>query len=226
MAEVKNKEGLARRIWWEIWRFISVGTVRLMYRVSVWGKENIPCKGSVLVLSSHQSFLDPMLCQGWLRRPFYFVPRDTLFVGFWGWVIDSYYTIPINQEKPGLNSMRAIIDVLKRGHIVCLYPEGSRTDDGKIAEIKPGFSLLVRRSGTTMVPMAIDGIFERWPRTQKYPRPGGRVGVMYGKPIPAQRLEQLGEERFIAEFNRIMQRLHNELRQKMGRPPFDYAASF
>ena len=115
--------------------------------------------------------------------------------------------------------MRAIIDVLKRGHIVCLYPEGSRTFDGKIDEIKPGFCLLARRSKATIVPMVIDGVFERWPRTQKYPKPGGRVGIIYGKPIDADYIEQVGEEAFIAEFNQTMHTLHNDLRQKMGKNP-------
>ena len=222
MAEVKNKNGLARRIWHEFGRFISVGIVWLMYRVKVYGKENIPQDGAVLILSNHQSFLDIMLCQGWLRRPFYYVPRDTLFVGFWGWMIDSFYTIPINQEQVGIKSMRAIIDILKHGHIVCLYPEGSRTFDGKIDEIKPGFSLLVRRSGAVMLPMVIDGIFERWPRGQKYPKFGGRVGVMYGKPIPADHIKEIGEEKFITEFNKTLHKMHNDLRQKMGKKPLDY----
>jgi 1-acyl-sn-glycerol-3-phosphate acyltransferase len=223
MAEVKNKGGLFRRIWHEIGRFISVGIVWLLYRVKVYGKENIPRKGAVLVLSNHQSLLDPILCQSWLKRPFYYVPRDTLFVGCWGHIIDSFYTIPINQEKAGIKSMRAIIEVLKRGKIVCLYPEGARTFDGKIDEIKPGFSLLVRRSGAVIVPMVIEGIFERWPRGQKYPKPGGRVGVLYGEPISADHVKQIGEEAFIAEFNQMMRSMHNELRQKMGREPIDYS---
>ena len=222
MAEVKNKDGLARRIWHEFGRLLSVGIVWLLYRVKVYGKENIPRDGAVLVLSNHQSLFDPILCQGWLKRPFYYVPRDTLFAGFWGMLIDSFYTIPINQEKAGIKSMRAIIEVLKRGHIVCLYPEGSRTFDGKIDEIKPGFSLLMRRSGATLIPMVIDGIFERWPRTQKYPKLGGRVGVMYGKPIDAAYITEVGEEQFIGEFNRTLHQMHNDLRQKMGREPLDY----
>ena len=222
MAEVKNKDGFLRRIWHEFGRFISVGIVWLLYRVKVYGKDNIPTDGAVLVLSNHQSLFDPVLCQNWLRRPFYYVPRDTLFVGFWGVLIDWFYTIPINQEKVGIKSMRAIIEVLKRGHIVCLYPEGSRTFDGKIDEIKPGFSLLVRRSGAVIVPMVIDGIFERWPRTQKYPKLGGRVGIMYGKPIDAGYIKEVGEEQFIGEFNRTLHQMHNDLRQKMGREPLDY----
>jgi 1-acyl-sn-glycerol-3-phosphate acyltransferase len=221
-ADIRNKDGAIRRVWHEICRFLAVGLVWIFYRVKVYGRENIPRDGGVLVLSSHQSFLDPMFCQGWLGRPLYYVPRDTLFVGWWGKVLDSFYTIPINQDQPGIKSMRAIIEVLERGRVVCLYPEGARTPDGKIAEIKPGFGLLVRRSGATMVPMVIEGIFERWPRTQKFPKLGGRVGVMYGKPIGPERIEKLGEETFIAEFNSIMHTLHNDLREKMGREPLDY----
>jgi len=61
----------------------------------------------------------------------------------------------------------------------------------------------------------IDGIFERWPRTQKYPTPGGRVGVLYGKPIPAEYINEIGEEKFIAEFNQTLHQMHNDLRQKL-----------
>lgn len=223
MAEVKNKDGWARRIWHEIGRFLSVGIVWLFYRVRVYGKENIPADGAVLVLSNHQSLFDPILCQGWVRRPFYYVPRDTLFVGFWGWMIDSFYTIPINQEKAGIKSMRTIIDVLKQGHIVCLYPEGARTFDGNIDEIKPGFGLLVRRSGATIVPMVIDGIFERWPRGQKYPKLGGRVGILYGEPISPETIKQTGEDVFVNEFNQIMHSMHNDLRQRMGKELINYS---
>ena len=225
MVKIKNKDGLLRRIFWhEGGRIIFVGIVWLMYRIKVFGKENIPRDGAVLVLSNHQSFFDPILCQNWRWRPFYYVARHTLYSGIMGRIIDWFYTIPINQEKADLKSMRAIIDVLNRGRVVCLYPEGSRTFDGKIDEIKLGFSLLVRRTGATIVPMVIDGIFERWPRTQKYPKLGGRVGIIYGEPIDAAYFKEVGEKQFIREFTQTLHRMQNDLRQKMGREPFDYSS--
>ena len=72
------------------------------------------------------------------------------------------------------------------------------------------------------MPMVIEGIYERWPRGQKYPKLGGHVGVMYGEPIPAERMKELGEEAFMKEFNSIMHTMHNDLRRKMGREPLDY----
>lgn len=223
MAKIKNKSGLGRRIWHTFCRIIVVFFVQVYCRMRVWGRENIPSSGPVLVLSSHQSFLDPILCQNWIWRPFYFVARDTLFKGFWGALIDSFYTIPIKQEQADIAAMKAIIDVLKQGNIVCLYPEGSRTSDGTIDTVKPGFSLLVRRTDACVVPMVIDGAFECWPRTAKYPKPG-RVGVLYGQPISANYIKEIGDQKFIDELNCILRTLHNTLRQKMGRNPIDYAS--
>ena len=77
--------------------------------------------------------------------------------------------------------------------------------------------------GAAIVPMVMDGIFERWHRTYKYPKLGGRVGVMYGKPIPADTIKQVGEEAFVHELSQIMRSMHNDLRQKMGREPLDYS---
>lgn len=226
MAKIKNKDGFFRAIWHNSIRYMVVIILWTLYRVRVYGKENIPKKGAVLILSNHQSFYDTIICQGWARRTFYYVPRASLVHGFWGWIIDSLYTIPIDQEHADLAGMRAIIDVLKRGKAVCLYPEGARTTTGRIDEIKPGFSLLVRRSGAVVVPMVIEGLCEIWPRGQKYPKIGKRlpIGVLYGKPITGDHIKELGEERFIAEFNQTLQSMHNDLRQKMGREPIDYAS--
>jgi hypothetical protein len=74
--------------------------------------------------------------------------------------------------------------------------------------------------------MVIEGLFEIWPRGQKYPKLGKRlpVGVMYGTPITAEHIKDVGEQQFIGEFNKTLQSMHNDLRAKMGRQPVDYGA--
>lgn len=223
MAEFDILDSRLGRLWRGFAQFLTVGLTSLLYRVQVFDKENVPLEGSILVLCNHQSFLDPMFSQSWVRRPFLFVARETLFRGFFGRLLHSLGTIPIRQGQADLRSIRTVIDVLKKGRAVCLYPEGSRTFDGRIAVIKPGFGLISRRARAPIVPMVIDGAFECWPRTEKRPRLTGRVGVMYGKPISPEHVEQTGDEAFAEELTALLRQMHNELRARMGRPPLDYS---
>jgi 1-acyl-sn-glycerol-3-phosphate acyltransferase len=224
MTEPRQKDSWLRFFWYLLCRFVSVGTVSLFYRLKVYGKQNVPKDGPVLVVCNHQSFLDPMFSQTWVWRPFYFVPRDTLLnVKFWGRLIASFYVIFIRQGQPDIAAMKTIIESLKEGKAVCLYPEGTRSPDGRIDNIKPGFGLMSRRSGAPVLPVVIDGMFEAWPRTQKYPRLG-RVGVMYGTPFSAEQIKSLGDEAFAVELTRTLRAMQSDLRQKMNRPPFDYTS--
>jgi len=150
------------------------------------------------------------------------VPRDTLFeTPFWGRLMKSFYVIPIRRGQADIAAMRMIIESLKQNKAVCLYPEGTRTPDGKIGAIKPGFGLISRRSGAAIVPVVIDGIFEAWPRTQKYPKLG-RVGVIYGQPVSPEYIKSKSDEDLAEELTKIMRDLQADLRTKMGRKPFEY----
>ena len=189
----------------------------------MYGKENVPLKGAVLILCNHQCFLDPMFSQAWVRRPFSFVARENLYRGFFGWLIRSLYAIPIRQGQADIGAIKTIIHVLKQGRAVCLYPEGSRSLDGRIAEIKPGFGLISRRAKVPIVPAVIDGAYEVWPRTQKYPKLHGRVNVMYGKPIPAEHIKEVGDEAFAAELTKILRDMQARLREMTGKKPLDYS---
>lgn len=216
------KDNLFKRLWYLMCRTLSVGTVWLVYRLKIYGKKNVPKDGPLLVLSNHQSFFDPMFSQSWVWRPFYFVPRDTLFeTPFWGRLMKSFYVIPIRRGQADIAAMRIIIEALKQNKAVCLYPEGTRTPDGKIGDIKPGFGLIGRRSGAAIVPVVIDGIFEAWPRTQKYPKLG-KVAVMYGRPVSSEYIKSKSDQDLAAELTKIMRDLQADLRTKMGRKPFEY----
>jgi len=223
MTDDHPKENWLCLLWQRIGHFVSVGILSILYRVKIFGKENVPQDGPLLVVCNHQSFFDPMFSQTWVWRPFYFVPRHTLLqIPFWGRLIRSFFVIPIRPGQADVAAMKTIINYLKQGKAVCLYPEGTRTYDGRIGQVKPGFGLMSRRSGACVLPVVIDGMFEAWPRTQKYPRLG-RVGVMYGKPFSAEQIKALGDEAFAEELTKTLRQVQAELRGKMGRKPFDYA---
>lgn len=223
MADIDLKDSWLRRLWRAFAQFVTVGLVTIFYRLRSYGKENVPKTGPVLILCNHQSFLDPMFSQSWVHRPFSFVARESLYRGFFGRLIRSLYAIPIRQGQADIGAIKTIIGALKQGRAVCLYPEGSRTLDGRIADIKPGFGLISRRADVPIVPAVIDGAFECWPRTRKYPKLTGKVVVMYGTPIPAEHVKQVGDEAFAEELTKILRQMQAELRKNVGKEPMDYS---
>ena len=124
---------LFKRIWyWTAWMCARLILI-FLFHVRVFGKENVPTKGGFILLSTHQSYLDPVICAGPLKRTCYFVAKDALFdVKFFGKLIYSFNAVPIKRGKPDLSIMKFFIEKLKRGYGLVLYPEAARTADGKI----------------------------------------------------------------------------------------------
>jgi 1-acyl-sn-glycerol-3-phosphate acyltransferase len=177
----------------------------------------------LLVLSNHQSFLDPIFGHALIWQRFHFVARDSLFKNkFFGAVLRSVNAIPIKRDAADLSTVRKIISKLNQGLAVCLYPEGTRTSDGRIADIKPGFGLLSRRSGAKIVPVVIDGAFECWPRHKKFPSIG-KVAVSYGEPISPEQVRELGDEELARVLTGQLRGMQSDLRIKSGKEPFDYS---
>jgi 1-acyl-sn-glycerol-3-phosphate acyltransferase len=120
--------------------------------VRSYGRENIPRKGPFVLISNHQSYLDPMLCGCPIKRRVSFLARESLFRHWlFGRMIRSVGTIPVRLGEADISAMRKVIDVLKQGRGVCLFPEGTRSQDGKITPFKPGFGLLCRRGKAAVV---------------------------------------------------------------------------
>ena len=212
-----------RQVWYTIGKLTCKIICLPFFRISVSGRENVPSKGSLLLLSNHQSFLDPILCQVPIRRNFRFIVRDSLIKAkFFGPLIASYSTIPIKQGHADISAMKKVINVLKQNQAVCLFPEGSRTPDGKIADIKPGFGLISRRSGATIVPIVIEGAFQCWPRHKKLPSIG-RVSVCYGKPITPEKVKDLDDKEFAGLLTRQLREMQTQCRIKLGKQLYDYS---
>lgn len=211
------------RAWYKLVCAVCRVLSRYLFRLKVEGRENIPATGPFVVASNHQSFLDPVFCSIHLKRRLTFLARDTLFNHwFFGRLIRSLNAIPVKLGQGDIATMKEVIARLKQGHGVCLFPEGTRCYDGKIATIKPGFGLLCRRGNATVVPTVIDGAFECWPRHQKmFSR--GPVSITYGQPIPAEQVRKMKNEELAHMLNAQMQQMQNQIRQGKGKAPFDYS---
>jgi 1-acyl-sn-glycerol-3-phosphate acyltransferase len=192
---------------------ITSTAARLFFRIKVIGRENYPVDEPFLLLSNHQSYFDPVLSTLSTKRELCFIARDTLFKNrHFGRLITSLNAIPLKRGESDIAAMRAILEKLKAGYGVCLYPEGTRTPDGSIAEIKPGFSLLSRRANAPVVPVVIDGMYEAWPRTRRFPKIGGKIVIKIGEPISPQRIKELGDREFSKHLTTVLRQMQSEIR--------------
>jgi 1-acyl-sn-glycerol-3-phosphate acyltransferase len=190
-------------------------TYTLLFRIRAWGVENVPRRGSVVLVSNHQSFLDPPALGLCLPRQIHYMARASLF-RLWpaGAVLRGWHAMPIERGTSDLAAIRLAIDVLRAGHGLLLFPEGTRTRDGSIGPFKPGFAMVAARARVPVMPAAIDGAFGAWPRWQRLPRPG-RICVAYGEPMdpPAG-----GKAECVAAAEEVRRRvlaLHGGLRGKL-----------
>ena len=118
--------------------------------------------------------------------------------------------------------MKKIIEELKTGNGVCLFPEATRTRDGKITPFKPGFGLLCRRGKAAVVPVVVEGAFECWPRHKKIFSPGSEITVCYGKCITAEQVKHMNDRELADNLTDTLRSMQNDCRIKLGKQPYDY----
>lgn len=193
-----------------------------IFRMRVKGLENIPRNGAFILLSNHQSFLDPIFIGSPVARPTRFVARDSLFKSkIFGAILRMCMAIPIKRGSADINAIKQILRSLGDGLGVGIFPEATRTSDGKINEIKPGFGLLARKSKAVIIPTVIEGAYDCWPRNRKLFLPG-EITVYYGKPISFEQLEQLNDQQFAVLITNQLRQMQNICRKAIGREVFEY----
>lgn len=223
--------GAARRVpgrgavavaWFDLWETLFELLVRVVYRLRVDGKGQVPRTGPAIFVSNHQSFLDPVANGVAVQdRQFTAIARRSLFrFPPVGWLLRSWGAIAIDEKRGEAESLRAALAELAAGRCVLVYPEGTRSEDGRLRPFRRGFMLLQRKSGSDVVPMAIAGSIDAWPKGQSLPGLSGRIQVKVGAPIPASELASLGSdaalERIRLEVARLLEEANAELRRRTG----------
>jgi 1-acyl-sn-glycerol-3-phosphate acyltransferase len=208
------------------WYWLARGSCRLFcisfFRLQVYGLDNIPDKGPFILASNHQSYLDPVLCGISVKRQLCYLARDTLFKNrFFKWLLISINSIPLRRGEADISAIRTVIKNLEQGYGACLFPEATRTEDGKIALLKPGFGLLCRRGNAVLVPTVIDGAFECWPRDKKFFTRGSII-ISYGKTINFEELKQMDNGQIAEKITNILRQMQTKIRCELGKEPFKY----
>jgi 1-acyl-sn-glycerol-3-phosphate acyltransferase len=204
---------------WDFGFCILSALVRLLYRFRRHGMEHVPREGPLIFVSNHQSHLDPpMVGMAGVDRPHRGFARSTLF-NFkpFAWLIAVFGAIPLKQGEGDAAAFKIAIAELEAGRSILIFPEGSRTRDGSTRPFKRGVALLIKRSGATVQPVAIEGAYDVWRIGTKRPRLHGWIEVKAGRPITAEELMRDGPDAALETLRRTVETLRLELRASIRR---------
>ena len=181
------------------------------FRWRVSGADNVPKTGPVILAANHQSFLDPPLVGSGLSRDINYLARESLFrfPGV-GALLRSWNSVPVDRDGGGARGLKNILDRLLKGGGIILFPEGTRSQDGKLQPARSGIGLVVVKSDAPVVPVRVFGTFEAYGRNAKFPRPK-RVAVTYGAPMHFEKLRAEAKNCTKDRLKEIYQEIANEI---------------
>jgi len=179
----------------------------LAFRGEVIGQENLPSDGAFLIASNHASYIDPPVVGSMVPRQLCFFARKTLWKpGVASWWLDTVGTIPVDRDGgQDVSALKRVLRSLKDNKGLILFPEGTRSPDGKLQSPKAGVGFIVCRSQVPVVPVRIFGSFEAFGRKTGL-RPGTPISVVFGRPLqPADYDDPTrGKDRYQHASERIM----------------------
>ena len=186
----------------------------VFWRVRVHGLAKFPESGPLLLLTNHQSNLDPMALGVVSPLPINYLAKRSLFK-IWpvGWFLLWNDCIPIDRESNAIGGMKETLKRLKRREAVLVFPEGSRSRDGDLQPIKPGFCMLARKTKSTLLPMAIDGGWQAFPPGAFVLRPGN-LQVVVGDPIEFSQYQSLTNDELCALVGKRTAALYAEAKRR------------
>jgi 1-acyl-sn-glycerol-3-phosphate acyltransferase len=195
---------------WGIGRCICRAITTQLFDLRTYHSYNVPRAGGALLISNHQSNLDPVLLAVNLHRQVDYMAKAELFENSrFAWLIRALNALPVRRGEGDIAAVKEVIRRVGAGRVVTVFPEGTRTRDGQIGTILPGIAVIVRRAQAPVIPAVIDGSFQAWPKGSKLPR-AHPIRIMYGK---AMNFEGMKANQIIEEIGSTMRRMLAALRE-------------
>ncbi|MEN6372834.1 MAG: lysophospholipid acyltransferase family protein [Armatimonadota bacterium] len=178
-------------IGWSLFRFILITFGR--WRVS--GQENVPMEGAVILAPNHVSYADPPAAGCGIFRQVHYMAKIELFkIPILGALIRGVGTFPVKQNTADRAAIRQALELLGKGKVVCIFPEGARSLDGKLMKAQAGLGMIALKSKAPVVPVALIGTDKLLPRHSPFIH-FARVKIRYGKPMTFDELYDRGMDR-------------------------------
>ena len=155
----------------------------LLFRYRVEGAENIPRKGKIILAGNHTGHLDPFIVQMATHRQLWFVTGPAAFkTPVVRHLLKYFNVLPLKFGK-GLEAIESANKKLISGEAVIIFPEGKFTPNGEICKFNRGVGLMAKATNAPIIPFAIQGGFETWGRTRKFPKLFNTIVIQFGQPI-------------------------------------------
>lgn len=182
--------------------------LKILFRLEVKGKDNIPKSGGVILAAHHESYLDPVVAGTASPRQIYFLARKELFqLGFFSWLISHLNAMPISREQLQISTFKKSLEILKKGRVLLLFPEGTRSPAGIISKGERGVGLIAAKANVPVIPVLIKGSGNALPRGKKWIT-SHKISITFGKPLYFEKLEHKSRKDLYQEFvDKIMEEM-------------------
>ena len=179
--------------------------LRMLFRPYVTGAENLPEEGAAILAGNHTTFLDNFMIPLVVPRKVTFLAKSDYFTGRGpkGWLQRQFFSgvgmIPIDRSGGAASeaALRTGLKVLESGELLGLYPEGTRSPDGRLYRGKTGVARMALEAGVPVIPVGLIGMADIQPGGGGMPRIGRRVEVRIGKPLDFTRYAGMEGDRFV-----------------------------
>lgn len=172
-----------KRWGYQLFRYFLRIIMKVYFGYGVSGLENLPKTKRVILAGNHTSLIDGVsLFCAYPRRIYFLVAESAFNVKIWGWFMRRFGYIPIKRGGFNKEAIREAVAILKSGYSLGIFPEGKITADGRLTEGREGVALIARLANVDVIPFAIEGAYEAWPISEKYPK-RFPIHVRFNKPV-------------------------------------------
>ena len=190
--------------YWLMKHWVIGPLLTTVFRPWVRGLENVPRTGPLIVVCNHLSFVDSIFLPLMIDRQMAFLAKSDYFTGkgIKGWFVRFFMTsagqLPIDRSggKASEASLNAGLQILADGGVLAIYPEGTRSPDGRMYRGRTGVARMILEAHVPVVPAAVIGTEKVMPLGSSIPKVH-RVGVVIGEPLDFSRFEGMGSDRFV-----------------------------
>lgn len=205
------------RLHYHFLHVIARPLLKALFKFQVFGAENVPATGSVLIMSNHASYFDPVFMGAAVQRGLHYMARSTLFKpGLIEWFLRNMNAFPVHLGVPDRKAIRQALELLENNELLLIFPEGTRSLDGALGKAQAGVGLIAYKTSASVVPAFLYGSRKVLPRGSSFPKTS-KVTVSFGKPLDMgqYRKDNPSRETYVRIGEEIMSRIA-ELKRLMG----------